>query len=150
MDWKNLFLSAQGRIGQNDFWIGFAILFVSGMILGMIPFVGLLLIYPNVCVFAKRLHDFGKTGWLYLVPIGITILLMIVGFMAGGAAMFAGAAGGDAAASAAALGSMGLLMILIVLGLIVYFGFVLWVGLAKGDPDTNAYGPPPGGLVTAF
>ena len=32
MDWKTLFLDAKGRIGQKDFWIGFLILFVGGII----------------------------------------------------------------------------------------------------------------------
>ena len=66
MNWQFLFLSANGRIGQKDFWIGFLILFVAGIILGMIPVLGqiisIALIYPWVCLYSKRLHDFGKTG----------------------------------------------------------------------------------------
>ena len=149
MDWQKLFLSAQGRIGQKDFWIGFAILFVANLVLGMIPILGMLislaLIYPNVCVYAKRLHDFGKTGWLILAPIGITFLLgIIAGVVGGGAMMAAASSGGDSAGMAAMFGSMGIFLLII---FIVNIAFLLWVGLTKGDPATNQYGPPPTGAA---
>ena len=40
MDWKTLFLSANGRIGRQPFWIGVAILIVAGMVLNFIPIIG--------------------------------------------------------------------------------------------------------------
>ena len=145
MNWQNLFLSANGRIGQKDFWIGFLILFVAGIVLGMIPLlgmiIGLALIYPNVCVFSKRLHDFGKTGWLAAVPYAMFAVIMVVAMIAGGAAMF-GAASGSAAGAGGAMAAMGTMGILFLLGFVAYVGFVLWVGLTKGDPGTNQYGAP--------
>jgi uncharacterized membrane protein YhaH (DUF805 family) len=151
VDWQRLFLSPQGRIGQREFWIGFAILFVSGFVLGLIPFIGqligILLIYPQVCVFVKRLHDFGKTGWLYLAPLGLTIVLVGVGFAVGGAAMFAAGAAGDGAGGAAALGGMGIAALFFLLAFVVNIAFLLWVGLSKGDPGSNQYGPPSNGVA---
>ena len=145
MNWQNLFLSANGRIGQKDFWIGFLILFVAGIVLGMIPFlgmiIGLALIYPNVCIFSKRLHDFGKTGWLAAVPYAIFAVVMVVSMIAGGAAFF-GAASGTAAGAGGAMAAMGTMGLLFLLGFAAYIGFVLWVGLSKGDPGTNQYGAP--------
>ena len=146
MNWQFLFLSANGRIGQKDFWIGFLILFVAGFILGMIPLLGMLisiaLIYPWVCLYSKRLHDFGKTGWLAAVPFGIWVVAGIFAVMAGGAAVFGVASGNEAAAAGgamAALAGMGLVMML---AFLVWIGFTLWVGLTKGDPAPNQYGAP--------
>ena len=151
MNWQFLFLSANGRIGQKDFWIGFLILFVGGFILGLIPVIGqiisIALIYPWVCLFSKRLHDFGKTGWLAAVPFGIWAIAGVLAVMAmiGGGAAAVGAAGagvGDAAAAGgmmAALAGMGLVLML---AFVVYIGFTLWVGLTKGDPASNKYGAP--------
>ena len=72
MDWGKLFLSAEGRIGRQDYWIGVLILFalwiVSHLAHVFAPFIWLLMLYPWVCVIAKRLHDFGKSGWLILIP----------------------------------------------------------------------------------
>lgn len=142
MDWKTLFLDAKGRIGKKDFWIGFLILFVTGIILSFLPIIGqiagLLLIYPNVCVFSKRLHDFGKTGWLAAVPFVIGLVAGIAVAVTGGAALLSGGAGMEADALAA-VGSAGLVMLL---AFVAYIGFVLWVGLSKGDEGTNQYGSP--------
>ena len=70
MDWKSLFLSADGRIRRSEFWIGWLVIFAVNALLGwVIPLLSILLIYPTVCIFSKRLHDMGKTGWLQLAPI---------------------------------------------------------------------------------
>jgi uncharacterized membrane protein YhaH (DUF805 family) len=152
MDWKTLFLTADGRIGKRDFWIGFAILFVANLVLGMIPFLGmlisLLLIYPTVCIYSKRLHDAGRTAWLMLVPFGVVVVCMIIAFMMGGAALMgAGMAGSDSAAGAAAMAGMGGAALVIMLGFLVNIAFVLWVGLSNGDPGENRFGPPPVSLT---
>lgn len=146
MDWKTLFLDAQGRIGQKDFWIGWLVLFVAGFIAGLIPIVGFLIaianVYFSVCLHAKRLHDMGKTAWLMLVPFGASIVGMIIGFAVGGAALFAGAMGDDAAAAAGAAGGMVVFGLVMLVVLVVNIGFLLWVGLSRGDPMDNRFGPP--------
>ena len=146
MNCQFLFLSANGRIGQKDFWIGWLILFVANIVLGMIPVLGMLislaLIYPSICIYSKRLHDFGKTGWLAAVPFAIGLVAGVFAMFAGGAAMFGAASGNAAAASGgfmAALAGMGLVMLL---AFAAWIGFTLWVGLSKGDPAANQYGPP--------
>lgn len=147
MDWKSLFLTSTGRLGQKDFWIAFLILFVAGFVGGMIPIlnliIGLALIFPGVCIMAKRLHDFGKTGWLAAVPYGIGAVAMVVGIVVGGMAMMMGGLGGDGAAAAAAMGGMGLMSMVMFLAVVANLAFLLWIGLSKGDPQPNAYGPPP-------
>ena len=150
MNWQQLFLSANGRIGQKDFWIGFAILFVGGLILGMIPvlgmIIGLVLIYPTVCVYSKRLHDFGKSGWLAAVPYAIGAVVMGVMTIAGGAAIF-GAASGSAAGTGGAMAAFGMMGLVGLIGFFAWLGFTLWVGLSKSDPASNQYGQPPASLV---
>ena len=72
IDWKNLFISAEGRLPRNTFWVAAAILFTVliafsslgdtlGLVFGWIVYP--LLIYAGVCVLSKRLHDRGKSGW---------------------------------------------------------------------------------------
>jgi len=146
MNWQALFLSANGRIGQKDFWIGFAILFVAGIVLNFIPVIGqiagILLIYPWVCVYSKRLHDMGKTGWLAAVPFGVFFVAMVLAVIAGGAAMF-GAASGSAVGAGSAVAALGMIGLITMLAFLVWIAFTLWLGLSKGDPATNQYGPPP-------
>ena len=147
MDWKTLFLDANGRIGQKDFWIGWLIVFAGGLVLGMIPLIGFIAsiasIYFNVCIFSKRLHDFGKTGWLYLAPIGVAILGVIIIAVTGGLAVFtASITGNDAAAAGAGVGAMAIAGIVGLAIMVVSIGFLLWVGLTKGDIGANRYGEP--------
>ena len=148
MDWKTLFLSANGRIGRQSFWIGVAILFVAGLLLNFIPIIGqlaaLALTYCWVCVYSKRLHDFGKTGWLAAVPFALMIVFMILGMMSmGGMAAVGAFSGSEKAMAGAAMGGMGVMAMLGMLFALLSLAFLLWVGLTPGDPGSNTYGEPP-------
>lgn len=149
MDWQLLFLSPEGRISRQPFWIGFAILFVGGFVLQFIPvigqFIGMLLIYPWVCLYSKRLHDMGKSGWLQLIPFGVLILATVIAVAVGGAGMLAAMAGGqnDPAAMSAIAGSLGMAGLVFLLAALVCLGFLLWIGLTPGEPGPNQYGESP-------
>jgi len=154
MDFMNLFLSPKGRIGQQQFWIGIAVIFVVGLVVGMVlgqtmplisGLVSIALAYPGYCVMAKRFQDMGKSGMLAAIPYGIFVLVNILallgtmGIMGGGGdAMTAGGAGALAGAG-----------IFAIIGFVIWLVFVIWAGVSKGDPAPNAYGPPPGGAATA-
>ena len=87
MDWKNLFLSWEGRINRQPFWIGMIILFVANALNGALfgyailgTLIGFGLAYCGVCVCIKRCHDRGKSGWwclLLLVPV-VNIIWVVV------------------------------------------------------------------------
>jgi uncharacterized membrane protein YhaH (DUF805 family) len=142
-DWRKLFLDANGRIGQKDYWIGFGIVFAAGLVFGWIPLIGFLFslvaIYAGVCVSSKRLHDMGRSGWLAAIPYGAyaaATLLSVIFFMgAMGAAHYDNGMG-----FVAGMGTMGLLW---TLAFVLNVGFVIWLGVTPGQPDDNAYGPPP-------
>lgn len=150
MDWKKLFLTAEGRIGRRDFWIGIAIIFGIAVVAGWIPVLGqiiaLVLIVPSVCLQAKRLHDMGKTAWLMLVPMGVGMVCGAIAGAMGGMAMLGIGAGGEAAVAGAAMAGIGAFLVLL-LAVVVSFGFLLWVGLSSGDPGENRFGPPPVSLT---
>lgn len=157
MDWRTLYLSADGRIGQKDFWLGALILFVIWVLTPLLhilaPLAWLLLLYPWTCVFAKRLHDFGRSGFLILVPFVVGCLAVLAALVFGGvaalSAIFGAAQGGMGAGSwalfAGALGTAGAFLALA--GLVKLI-FILWVGLSRGDPGPNRYGPPPVSLTS--
>jgi uncharacterized membrane protein YhaH (DUF805 family) len=146
MDWKFLFFSADGRISRQQFWIGALILIGAGVVLGWIPIIGWLIslvsLYAWVCLYSKRLHDFGKSGWLTAIPVGLTIVCAIaaIATMGGMAAM--GAFNTDYMHPGAMMG-MGLTAALMGLAMLVSLGFLLWVGLTPTQPGANKYGEPP-------
>lgn len=149
MDWKTLFFSPEGRIGRSAFWIGWLVLVGANVVLGWIPLVGwalsLATIYCSVCVFSKRLHDMGRSGFLQVWPMVVCMVLVLgAAGMAAGPAIMAGISNADEAAVAAALmaGLGGMLLALLAV-LVVSVGFLLWVGVSNGDPGENRYGPAP-------
>ncbi len=151
MDWQGLFLRGEGRIGRKDFWIGVLILFaiwvMSHALHLLAPLVWVLLLYPWVCVFAKRLHDFGRSGWLIAVPFAIgaaaLVLALVFGGMSAMGAIFAAATGGAEPTSwGMVFGGLGLMLAMLGVAGLVKLVFILWVGLTPGDPGPNRYGPP--------
>ena len=144
IDWKTLFLQPAGRIGQKDYWIGFGILFAANIVLSWIPLIGFLItlaaIYCGVCVASKRLHDFGKSGWLAAIPYGVWVaaLILSMGSLFGGIVSTA-SHDNDFGVLAGMGGMLGLWS----LAFLVNVAFVIWLGVTAGDRGDNAYGPPP-------
>lgn len=141
MDLVYILFNPNGRIGRKSFWVGWAIIFVASLVLGWIPIIGMLIsllsIYVGICVYGKRLHDMGKTAWLYG---GLLIAMMLIGIVGGVMAGIGAAAAGGDAAGVMALGSMGLLFVILA---VIGIAFTVWVGVAPGEPGTNKYGPVP-------
>lgn len=137
----------EGRLRRSHFWISWAILFGAGFVLGLIPilgtFISVAMIYPQFAVQAKRLHDMGRTGWWVVAPFAANIVLLIVGFFAiiGNVAVNQqGLENEDPAAIMAMFGSIGGIVLLF---LVINFGFLLWIGIVDSQPGRNKYGPNP-------
>lgn len=151
VDWKNLFLSFEGRTRRSHFWIAWLILLGVGVVVGWIPLLGILislaLIWPNLAIAVKRLHDMGRTGWLALAPIGIAIVCTFAGFaVLGAGALAAGTAGAyDEAAGFAMLAAAGPAMLLFSVAALIGLAFLLWIGLTDSQPGENRFGPNPKG-----
>ena len=139
IDWQHLFLSFSGRTSKRDFWIGFAALFGAGIVANPLPLIGavasLALIYPWTALMAKRLHDFGRSGWLVLVP-------AIPAALSGILAVFAALAMGNSATAGAAFATAGVAILISTVALLVGLGFLVWVGTRQGDAGANRYGLP--------
>jgi uncharacterized membrane protein YhaH (DUF805 family) len=152
MDFQSLFLSPNGRIGRQEFWIGMLILFAAHVVVLFIPFVNLLVpwffLYCGICVYAKRLHDMGKSAWLVLIPFGVGVVAVILALILGGAAIVAasvnhenGQAASDASAGAAAA-SIGIMVLLMGVAGLIHLAFLLWCGIAGTQPGDNRFGSP--------
>ena len=126
MDWRTLFLSPRGRIGKRDFWVAFVMIMAASVALNLVKPVGqvlgLLLLWPQVCINTKRLHDAGRTAWLLLFPAAVTLACAGVAL--------AGPSGPVAETAFA-------------VAMATSFVFLLWVGLSAGDLEHNRFGPPP-------
>ncbi|WP_300376576.1 DUF805 domain-containing protein [Henriciella sp.] len=162
----NLLFNPQGRIQKNRFWQGLVLLTVASVIATALPvylgsifgLASLLLIYPYICVYVKRFHDAGTTGWWVIaVWLGAVVLEIIEGMILG--PLFMGEEGRAIQEEAAERFSRGefdvfmqaqerLAEIMLPLSILttvvnaVILGFI--VGSLATEPRTNKHGPVPG------
>jgi uncharacterized membrane protein YhaH (DUF805 family) len=152
----HLFLDSHGRIGRRDFWLAAGVLLVVSNLLHLIWGIGSLisfaLFYCWVCLFAKRLHDMGKSGWLQIAPHVINAVCIFIGVTLGAFGLIMTFFSGRAAAATGVLfgGVMawaGALLVVFGISAVNTLVFLLWVGLTRGQEELNAYGPTPGSII---
>jgi uncharacterized membrane protein YhaH (DUF805 family) len=146
MDWKTLFLNAEGRIGRKDFWIGVGILFICGIVFSYVPLMDslwpLASIYFGVCVYGKRLHDIGQSAWLVLVPYGIMIVTFTLAFLVGGAALLSAiSSNSDVVAAFGSAAGVGVAALIVIAGSLAALGWVIWLGTRDSEAGENRFGP---------
>ena len=148
-DFATAMLSFNGRLRRQHFWISWLILLGAGVVLGWIPIIGALIsiamIWPNVAITVKRLHDMGKTGWFAVVPYVATAIgfIMIIGAV--GTAIFTNPQAFESEDPSVALSMLGSMMGgFAVMGL-VGLAFLLWIGITDSQRGDNKFGPNPKG-----
>lgn len=174
-----ILFSPNGRIGPGAFWRGIIVLLGIGIGLNLLMAYGsmpmmigalvlmMLLVYPYICVFGKRLHDSGKSAWIFLFfLIGYIVLSWIMGALT--TALIPGQAEAQlemqekmTALQTSADPDVGLMFSLIqeqmrdsmilsiVTGALTTFIVAFFAARMFSYPEANQYGPPPGGLVSA-
>ena len=74
LDWQKLLFSFEGRTRRSHFWIGWLICLGAGVVAGWIPLIGfalsIALIWPNLAISVKRLHDMGHAGTSWVMRRG--------------------------------------------------------------------------------
>ena len=149
-DWKHLFFSFEGRTRRSQFWIGWVVCLGAGVVFGWIPLLGFILsialIWPNLAITVKRLHDMGHTGWLAAIPYVVGIVGTIIAVMMMGASVFMNAAALENEDPAAILALIGPAFGLFGLMFLVGLGFLLWIGLTDSQRGDNRFGPNPKGM----
>ncbi len=105
MDFKQFYLSAQGRVSRKQWWLKLILpVFVISIVLAFVDMAAgtfdpqngvglfssifaLIVLIPAILVYIKRFHDRDKSGWwilIALIPlIGAIWLLIELGFLAG-------------------------------------------------------------------
>jgi uncharacterized membrane protein YhaH (DUF805 family) len=149
-NWRLLFVEVQGRISRKGFWNGTLILlavylsiFVTLLAFWRDDFLAepsalwirrltfgtdVLLAWPAFAVTAKRQHDRGQRPWL-----AWTGLVTTLGYSALELAGYTETAAGLTTLGMAALSLMVIFVVFVVIEL----------GIRKGTPGVNAYGPDP-------
>jgi len=148
-DFATALFSFQGRLRRQHFWISWLICLGVGVVIGWIPLIGVLislaLIWPNLAITVKRLHDMGQSGWLAAIPFAAGVIGAIAILATVGSAMVANGGNMDSEDPAAVWALIGPSFGIITLIILVQLGFLLWIGIAEGQPGENRFGPNPKG-----
>ena len=127
---NTLFVHSNGRTSRGHFLVALIPLALAvawyaskGPAVDVAPWGVVVLLYPAVILYVRRLHDMGRTGWLMLVPAVLAALAMLIW-----AHRISLGAQLDAAVPLAAL--------------VAFVGFALWGCIARGQAETNIFGPP--------
>ena len=146
-DFRTALLSFDGRLRRQHFWISWLILLGAGAVANFIPILGALisigLIWPNLAITVKRLHDMGQSGWLAAIPYVVSIVGVIVGISLMGLSIFANLDGLENEDPAAIFALMGPVFGVIGLVTLVTLGFLIWIGVTESQPGENRFGPNP-------
>ncbi|MEM1105003.1 MAG: DUF805 domain-containing protein [Pseudomonadota bacterium] len=161
-----------GRIGPRTFWRGVFLLLAAMIIVSVAGAYGgaagqalgifsLAAPYCYLCVYGKRLHDNGKSAWLFLaflagyfvVSSGLSMVLMP--FLSPGVApleaqmtlLIEQGQLMDAINYAPEINKAGIMTSLVsLIASNALLGFI--AASLSSDPQSNAYGPPEGGLAS--
>jgi len=91
-DAQRILFGAGGKLGPMEFAQGLVAIIAVSLafsLLSLIPglgvlisvlglIVGLVLAFAWVCIFSKRFHDAGQSGWMTLAAIAVAVVLSIV------------------------------------------------------------------------
>lgn len=106
-DARRILIGASGKLGPTEFAQGLVAIVAVAIVLqfvGLLPVIGglisliggLLLLFCWICVFAKRFHDAGQSGWmaaaalLAMFVISIVLSFILTPIALGGSMMTAG------------------------------------------------------------
>jgi len=148
-DFASAMFSFNGRLRRQHFWISWLVLLGAGVVLGWIPVLGLLLsivlIWPNVAIAVKRLHDMGKSGWFAVIPWAATIVGFFMIVSAVGMTIFTNPEAFENEDPAVMLSMFGSMMGGLAIMFLVNIAFLLWIGITDSQKGDNQYGPNPKG-----
>lgn len=148
-NFQHALFSFNGRLRRQHFWIGWLLCLGAGVVLGWIPVLGTLLsialIWPNLAISVKRLHDMGHSGWLVAIPWVAGLAGIVAAFMTVGTAALASGGYIDGDDPAAVFAIMGPALGIFGIVALIQLGFLLWIGVAEGQRGDNRFGPNPKG-----
>lgn len=139
----SLLWSPRGRIKRSEFWLGFVIVMALSALTSSFPgigqLVGVVLLWPQLVIHIKRLHDIGYSGWLMLLPFSVSAVCMTLIVLNGGEALLTATPAQLPALIASA--QMRKPLVFFEIAFAVEVAFLCWVGFTKGQAAANKFGP---------
>lgn len=111
----------RGRSGRAEYWALVALIFGLSIVLSLVPALSSAssaLVVPLMFAQIRRVHDFGRSGWWAAAATFGPLLLMFP------------------------LMAVTSLEMATLAGIAVELALIVVIGVIRGDPDANRFGPP--------
>jgi uncharacterized membrane protein YhaH (DUF805 family) len=143
-----VFAYLNGRSSRAEYWIGIALLLLVGVGLALANVSGAsgATTFLWIIVWARRLHDTGKSGWVILIPVALMLVVSIAAFTLGGDELMSAMRYSQTNNGQVTERGAYLFLAFVGVVLLIQGGFTIWLGAKAGEPGNNRFGPPPGKL----
>jgi uncharacterized membrane protein YhaH (DUF805 family) len=135
-----------GRSNRQEYWISVGLLIVIALALNYFNMqaASAAITIMWIVTWIRRLHDVNLTGWWAALPIVLLFLLVGAVIAFGGNDVIAALRAIQTDDEAALTGpAANLFLIVAVAGIVIQFGFTIWLGVKAGTAGKNKFGAPP-------
>lgn len=135
-----------GRSNRQEYWISVALLIVVALVLNILNMQAATAAVTIMWVvtWVRRLHDVDLSGWWAALPIGLLFVLVGAVIAFGGNEVIVALRAIQADDETALTGPAANVVLIVALaGLVIQFGFTIWLGAKKGSAGKNKFGAPP-------
>lgn len=159
LSFAGVLFGPNGRITQKQFWMGAGAVLLVNIALNYIGVFGILvwglMVYVGFCVYAKRLHDIGKSAWVHAI-VWLVVSIIAIGSMVlswGAVEILAESIGpGTIPTEEDIMEIMPELMSEMVplsvgygINLVIWLAYTIWLGIGHSQKFDNRYGRGPAG-----
>jgi uncharacterized membrane protein YhaH (DUF805 family) len=135
-----------GRSNRQEYWISVGLLILVALVLNYFNMqaASAAITIMWIVTWIRRLHDVSLSGWWAGLPILLLFILVGAAIAFGGNDIIAALRAIQADDETALAGPAANLFLIVALaGIVIQFGFTIWLGAKAGTPGKNKFGAPP-------
>jgi uncharacterized membrane protein YhaH (DUF805 family) len=136
-----------GRCNRKGYWISLGALLTTMVLatafLQQPESINRVLGIAWIIIWIHRLHDIGRSAWFVLVPMGLSVVPVLIPLLGIGNILVLAFNGNQEIMADPSIPADLERIAMVGIGLLIYLGFSFWIGVKPGDVGRNRFGPAP-------